>query len=318
MSRGTAARPLRIAAIQMQAALGDVDANLAMAERLVRRAFRLGAEWVILPELFTSAVAFHPAMLDAAQPLDGAPARLLLDLAREHGGVVGGSFLALDGEHAYNAFLLALPDGSVHRHDKDQPSLLENCYYVGGADDGVLETPAGRVGVALCWEMIRTRTARRLLGRVGLVVGGSCWWSLPLDAPPEREPLRLESLALLRAAPASLARMLGVPVVHAAHAGTFAGYRLDDQTVLQRRRYLGEAQVVDGQGQVLARLGYEDGEGVAMAEVTPGQAGPSLAPIPDRFWIPEMPQAMLDAWERQNRFGEDYYRRVTLPHRRQR
>ncbi len=313
-----AAASLRVAAIQMLAVLGDVDANLAMAERLVRRAFAQGAEWAILPEFFTSGVAFHPVMLDAARPVDGAPAQLLRSLARQHGGVVGGSFIALRGEHAYNAFLLAFPDGRTFCHDKDQPTMWESCYYVGGHDDGVLETPAGAVGAALCWELIRTRTARRLLGRVELVVGGSCWWDLPLDAPPEREPLRRQGLALLRAAPSAMAHLLGVPVVHAAHAGVFEGYRMPEARVLQRRRYLGEAQIIDGRGQVLARMGYEDGKGVIVAEVMPGRVAGPLQPIPDRFWIPEMPQPMLDAWERQGRQGAAYYRDVTVPCRRSR
>ncbi len=52
-------RTVRIAAVQMQAILGDVEANLAKAEQLAREAFRRGAEWVILPEFFTSGVAFH-------------------------------------------------------------------------------------------------------------------------------------------------------------------------------------------------------------------------------------------------------------------
>jgi hypothetical protein len=31
-------------------------------------------------------------------------------------------------------------------HDKDYLSFCENCYYIGGSDDGVLSTPDGKVG----------------------------------------------------------------------------------------------------------------------------------------------------------------------------
>ena len=37
---------LRVAAIQMTPKLGDVDANLAQAEQLVREATRKGAQWI--------------------------------------------------------------------------------------------------------------------------------------------------------------------------------------------------------------------------------------------------------------------------------
>ncbi len=307
---------LKVAAVQMRAALGDVDANLAKAQRLVCQAFEQGAKWVILPEMFTSAVAFHPVMLDAVRPLDGEPTRLLKTLARDHQGVVGGSFLAQRGDHTYNTFMLAFPDGTCYFHDKDQPSLWENCYYVGGSDDGVLTTPAGPVGVALCWEQIRARTARRLLGRVDWVASGSCWWGVP-DSVPLDHPLRAELLNMLRATPVTLARMVGVPVVHASHAGDFETFRPPEETVIERRSYLGEAQIIDGQGQVLARLSREDGDGVIVAEITPGPVDAVPQPIPDSFWIPEMSPVLLDAWETLNQHGQAYYQAVTLPHHRQ-
>jgi len=59
------------AAIQMNARLGDVAGNLERAERLVREAFRRGAQWVVLPEFFTSPVGYHFALRHVALPPDG-------------------------------------------------------------------------------------------------------------------------------------------------------------------------------------------------------------------------------------------------------
>lgn len=70
------------------------------------------------------------------------------NLARENGAVVGGSFLADDGDDVFNSFLMAAPDGSYSRHDKDHPTLWENRYYRPGKDDGVLTSPYGSTGVA--------------------------------------------------------------------------------------------------------------------------------------------------------------------------
>ena len=169
---------IRVAAIQMRGKVGAVADNLSHAESLVREAFRRGAEWVILPEFFTSPAAFTPSMLSAWLPLEGPALELLRKLAREHDGVVGGSFLAKSGKDCFNSFLLVFPDGRYYRHDKDLPTMWENSYYIGGSDDGVLVTPAGPVSVALCWELIRTQTARRLLDKVIFVVagraGGTC------------------------------------------------------------------------------------------------------------------------------------------------
>src|SRR5690349_10117953 len=112
---------IRVAAIQIAAEVGDMEYNLELCERQVSRAAVEGASWIVLPEFFSTGVAFYPELsLDAAPP-DGAPTRLLCDLARRHGVHVGGSTLVRDDDgHVRNAFLLAGPDGGlVGRHDKD-------------------------------------------------------------------------------------------------------------------------------------------------------------------------------------------------------
>ena len=104
--------------------------------------------------------------------------------------MLGGSFLEFDGANAYNLFLLVLPDGTSYEHRKDIPTQFENCYYTKGDEENVLITPYGNIGVALCWEMIRQDTLSRLQGKADIILAGSCWWDLPVDAGPEREPLR--------------------------------------------------------------------------------------------------------------------------------
>jgi predicted amidohydrolase len=310
-----AATRLRVAAIQMTPKIGDAAANLRQAETLALDALRKGAQWVILPELFSSGAAFHPDMLKAIRPLDGEPAQLLLRLARQGNAHVGGSFLASRQGRVFNTFLLAHPDGTASRHDKDLPTYWENCYYEGGQDDGVLETPIGQVGSVLCWEFIRSQTARRLAGKVRLVVGGSTWWALPDDAPAY-SPLRADNLKMLQQAPPRLARLLGVPVVHGSHTGPFSGFfspSLAD--VAYDSSFLGEAMIVDAKGHILARRAGEEGAGILLAEIElPARPVPA-EPIPDAFWLPpELPEPWKESWQRWLQSGAHYYREVTLPY----
>ena len=304
---------VRVAAIQMRGEVGAVAGNLSHAESLVREAFRWGAEWVILPEFFTSPAAFTPSMLSAWLPLEGPALELLRKLARERDGVVGGSFLAKSGNDCFNSFLLVFPDGRYYRHDKDLPTMWENSYYIGGSDDGVLATPAGPVGVALCWELIRTQTVRRLVGKVNFVVGGSCWWDLRQPVPPQEVDYQALMRNLLRQAPGDLARRLGVPVVHAAQAGEFEGLTPGNESVPYVSRFLGEAQIIDGHGNVLGRVAYEDGEGIITADIAPGRVEGDLAPIPEGFWAAELPSKTLQVWDRLNSLGRDYYATTFRP-----
>jgi predicted amidohydrolase len=195
--------------------------------------------------------------------------------------------------------------------------MWENCYYLAGTDDGILGTPAGKIGAALCWEFIRSRTAARMAGKVDMVVGGSCWWTLPerrLPGFPAR--LKEQNLAIMKDTPRRLARMLGVPVVHAAHAGEFRG-RMPLLPGFPFKSYLlGETQIVAPDGEVLVRMAREEGAGFVMADIEPGAKAAPREPVPDRFWIPDLPWQLRFVWWYQNLHGRWYYRWRTRPYRR--
>jgi predicted amidohydrolase len=301
-------KPIKVAAIQMCAELGNVEQNLRKAEVLLKEALQQGAKWVILPEFFTTGAGFHPDMLEAALPLEGPALSLMHEMAGAYNAMVGGSFICRRDGDNYNTFLLVSPDGSYEAHDKDMPTMWENCYYRGGHDDGILDSPVGKVGSALCWEFVRTQTAKRLAGKVEMVVGGTCWWDLPrgLGAP---KFLSERNRQILYETPGRFARMVGAPVIHASHAGWFACKSPWLPGVPYRSVYLGETQIVDGKGNILARLTHEDGDGVITSEVTPGRVEPSEE-IPDGFWIPNLPRLIRFAWTYQNFHGRRYYEKM--------
>lgn len=95
--------------------------------------------------------------------------------------------------------------------------------------------------------------------------------------------------------------------MHASHAGEFEGLTPGKESVPYASRYLGETQITDGYGNVLARLAYEDGDGVVTADITPGRIDNELAPIPEGFWTTELPSNTLQAWDYLNSLGHDYY-----------
>lgn len=75
---------MKVAAVQMEAVLADTDKNTKRAEGLAEEAFAIGCRMVILPEFFTSAVAFHPDMSNAAQPFEGPVLDTLASLCNGH------------------------------------------------------------------------------------------------------------------------------------------------------------------------------------------------------------------------------------------
>jgi predicted amidohydrolase len=301
---------MRIAAVQLDARLADVAENLDRCERLADEAAAAGAEWIVLPEFFTTGVGFDERLADAAVVPDGEATTLLTDLARRHGATVGGSFLCRDDDgHVRNAFLLSTPDGDIAgRHDKDLPTMWENAFYVGGTDDGVMAADGADVGVALCWELMRTQTARRLRGRVDLIVGGSCWWSLP-EWPPRaitRRRERANERQATSVAPA-MARYVGAPVVHAAHCG-----EISCPMPWSPLRYRGHAEggtsISDAHGRVLAFRDRREGAGFVIADVEPTRVEPELK-LPDRFWLHRRDPIAAFTWAYQRAHGRRWYAR---------
>ncbi len=306
---------MRAAAVQLEARVADVDFNLAACERLGERAGAEGADLIVLPEFFSTGIGFVPELVERALPPDGAATDLLSRLARRHGAWVGGSFLCRDADgDVRNAFLLSKPDGEVAgRHDKDLPTMWENSFYVGGHDDGVIESDGLSFGVALCWELMRTQTVRRLSGRIDLAVGGSGWWSIPEHWGPEPIARRLEAANARRAwhAVEAFPGYVGAPYVHAAHAGELS---CDSPTlpVGYRGHFEGGTAVVDADGTILARRHWRDGEGVVIAEVTPGRQAPAAEP-PDSFWLHERGAVATWTWNVERLHGRRWYRRQSLP-----
>jgi predicted amidohydrolase len=302
---------VRIAAVQLEAAVGDVAENLRRCRALGDEAGAAGAEWIVLPEFFTTGMGFVEAIADAALPPDGAGTQLLRELATRHDAVVGGSFICRDEDgHNRNAWFLVAPDGRVlGRHDKDLPTMWENCFYVGGRDDGVIDADGLAVGAAVCWEFMRTQTVRRLRGRVDLLVGGSAWWSIP-PWPPAALTRRLEASNARTAtsiAPA-MARAVGAPVAHAAHTGALECPMPLVPGVPYHGHFEGGTCIVDGRGGVLAWRGRGDGPGIAVADVEPGPTAPTLD-CDEGYWLHQRGVLPAAVWDYQREHGRRWYRR---------
>ncbi len=302
----------KMAAIQQEPVVADVSANLAMCERLADAAAGAGAEIIVLPEFFTTGMGFLPELVDCAVPPDGAATDLLNTLARRHHAIVGGSFLCRDADgDTRNRFLLATPQGIVGSHDKDLPTMWENCFYVGGSDDGVLPDvePGGFTpGAAVCWEFMRTQTAHRMRGKVDVVLGGSCWWSIP-PWPPRVLTVRWEqdnAATAAKVAPA-FARLVGAPVAHAAHCGN-VDCRLPMTPIPYHGHYQGGAVIAAADGKVLARRDAAEGPGFALADVAIGRVPPLDQPR-EGFWLHDRGPIPAALWTYQNWHGKRWYRR---------
>lgn len=164
-----------IAAIQMTSG-SDVEANLAEAGRLVSEAAAQGARMAVLPENFAIMAANDAERLAVGEEDGEGPIQAFLArAASEHGlWLLGGTIpLRAGGNRVYAASLLYNDRGErVARYDKihlfdvrlgNGEQYFESNGIVAGRLPVVVDTPFGRLGLSVCYDVRFPELYRRLL-----------------------------------------------------------------------------------------------------------------------------------------------------------
>ena len=155
----------RAALIQMRSGR-DMARNLADASAMIRQAKANGAVFITTPEMTNILEPDRPRLhgLARTEREDGSVSAFAA-LAKELGVWLNIGSLALKGpgEKLINRSLLITPDGriaarydKIHLFDVDLPtgeSLRESNAYDGGSTGVVTPTPAGVLGMTICYDM---------------------------------------------------------------------------------------------------------------------------------------------------------------------
>lgn len=248
---------VRAAAIQMTSGR-DVAANLEAARDLLRAAAGGGAALAVLPENFSFLGSVDAERLAAAEaPGDGPAQAFLREQAQELGlWIVGGTIPILEqpGRAASRSFLVA-PDGSVaaaydkiHLFDVDIPgreaeSYRESATTIPGENPATAETPFGRIGLTICYDL-RFPALFHRLGVLGMeILAVSAAFTVPTGRvhwQPLLQARAIENLAY---------------VVAAGQTGEHAGGRLT----------YGHSMIIAPWGEILGVR--EDGPGIVLADL---------------------------------------------------
>jgi N-carbamoylputrescine amidase len=164
-------REIVAAAVQM-ACGPDRDANMAKAERLVRKAAERGANLVLLPELFETPYFCKDQSVEhfrLAHSYEGHPTLARMSrLAGELGLVMPVSFFERCNNAYFNSIAIIDADGQIlgvyrKSHIPDGPGYQEKFYFNQG-DTGfrVWRTKVGTIGVAICWDQWFPECARSM------------------------------------------------------------------------------------------------------------------------------------------------------------
>ena len=173
----------------------DLPANLHRAEAVVRKAHGMGAQVILLQELFATpyfCIEQDVRHLELAQTLADSPLlRRFGALAAELQVVLPVSFFERAGQVYFNSLVMFDADGrrlGLYRkaHIPNGPGYQEKFYFSPG-DTGfqVWNTRYGRIGSAICWDQWFPESARIMaLKGAELLFFPTAIGSEPPPAPP--------------------------------------------------------------------------------------------------------------------------------------
>ena len=245
-----------VAAIQMSSS-PEKARNLDTAERLVRKAAGLGARLIGLPENFAW-MGPEAERSASGESLDGPSLGRMAALARELSVTLLAGSIAetgAPGGRFYNTSVLFGPDGrrlavyrKIHLFDVDVgdgATYRESDSVAPGTEVVVADTPLGRLGLSICYDVRFPELYRRLSAQGATLLAVPAAFTL-MTGKDHWE-------VLLRARAIENQAYVLAPAQQGHHS--------------EKRVTYGHAMVVDPWGLVVARA--SEGEGVAIAELDP-------------------------------------------------
>jgi nitrilase len=248
-----------------------VEENLAAAALLLREAKDLGADIACLPENFSFIGLKDADKLKVAEADGEGPIQdFLRDTARRLRLWILGGTTVIKGDSATrvaNASLLIDADGKrVARYDKihlfdvaipgREERYLESTHVMPGREAVVADTPVGRLGLSVCYDMRFPELYRDLVAR------GAEWLAMPAAFTVPTGRAHWETLLRARA----IENLCFV--VAPAQSGTHTS----------GRETYGDTLIVDYWGQVLSRLAK--GSGVITADIDLAKQAETRARFP--------------------------------------
>jgi predicted amidohydrolase len=243
----------RIACNQLAPTMADLAGNIEMSQAAVKRSVAADAQLVVMPELVLSGYMFsspEEARSLAITPDHAVFAGWAHAVAAVDGVVVAGFAELGDDGLVYDSAAIVDKTGVLAVYRKDHLWDRERLVFTAGAvEPPVVETPIGRIGVLVCYDLEFPEMTRSLALRgADLIVVPTNW---PLESPPAGEHVPEVTIAMAAA--------------HVNHVGVVCC----DRSGIERGEKWNQAScIIDQQGWIIAATDEENGMAIADLDVS--------------------------------------------------
>lgn len=226
---------IKVAAIQMDIALGNPPANRAKAFRMVEEAAQQQAKIILLPELWTTGYCLEQIHLLAETKM-GPSINGLQKLARRYGVTIAGSIAEKSHEGIFNTAYVVNQDGLLGKYRKIHlvPFMSETTYFQAGNELPVFYSNGVKFAVTICYDL-RFPELIALLGYQKI--------DLYLNTAEYTVP-RLEHWRTILRARAIENQFFVMAASRIGHDGTYA--------------YFGHSLIIDPSGKIIAEAGESE------------------------------------------------------------
>jgi predicted amidohydrolase len=156
---------VRVAVAQLEPKLGEKERNLEAILARLEEAAAAGAELLVLPECAIPGYMWDSVeeALPFAEEIPGPSTETLEEACRSLGLHAVCGLIERVGDVIHNAAVLVGPDGLVGTYRKTHlPFLGVDRFVVAGDELAVHETPIGRIGIEICYDLRFPEATRTL------------------------------------------------------------------------------------------------------------------------------------------------------------
>jgi predicted amidohydrolase len=156
---------MRVAVAQLDPKLSEKERNLDACLVSLDEAVAAGAELLVLPECAIPGYMFDSAeeAMPYAEEIPGPSTQALAEACARSGAYVCCGLIERDGDRLHNAAVLVGPDGLIGTYRKSHlPFLGVDRFVTPGDELPVWDTPLGRIGVEICYDLRFPEVTRML------------------------------------------------------------------------------------------------------------------------------------------------------------
>ena len=253
-----------VATVQFAAQPLNPKGNLLRIAAHVAEAHARGARLIVLPELASTGYCEHPDLHALAEDRDGTTIRTFATLSQRYGVYLAAGFVEYHDGDFYDALAFATPRGEVSIYRKQHLIFWEHYYFRSGCEPLIVATELGRIGFAICADMMYERVWARYRDKVDVAVVSAAWPRATDETKGRVGWMLRPSAALSSEIPARIARDLRVPVVFSNQTGP-CEVRIPMLGRARPAAFAGRSAVYDRTG---TRVSISlEGDGIAMASV---------------------------------------------------